>query len=175
MRDFTSPCLERLSMLSIIRDTREQMPYFDSPLFETYGVELEILTRKLHAGDYSIEGLEDKILIERKANTGELHGNIGKVKHKERFYRELEKLKEAEEAYILCEWPESNNFTFPQNSGIPLSKMKYIKMSSKYFRKLIHEIQEEFPTITFIYCKNRYDAEKQAFKLLKKVYAKYGV
>lgn len=45
----------------VIVDTREQFPY----LFEDY-LDAQVTTRKLDTGDYSIEGFENIITIERK-------------------------------------------------------------------------------------------------------------
>ena len=63
---------------TIVVDTREQ-----KPLWTKYAV-----VKKLDVGDYSIEGYEDKISIERKS-LADLFGTLGKG-HK-RFKKELEK------------------------------------------------------------------------------------
>lgn len=151
----------------INRDTREQLG-FD---FFTQGVKVE--DTALSAGDYTIFGLEKYIAIERKASTGELSGNLGKIKMRERFYRELEKLDTIQEAYIVCEFPESYLYTFPENSGIPRSKRKFMKMSSKYLRKLIHEVEDNFK-VEFIYCDDRNHAEQVTYGLLEAAWNKYG-
>lgn len=148
-------------------DTREQLG------FDFFAQGAEIVDVTLGAGDYTIEGLEEYIAIERKASTGELSGNLGKVKMRERFYRELEKLNTIQEAYIVCEFPQSFLYTFPENSGIPKSKRKFIKMSGKYLRKLIHEIEDNFD-VQFIYCDNRAHAEQVTYDLLEKAWKKYG-
>ena len=63
---------------TIITDTREQNPLWTK----------NIINKKLDVGDYSIEGYEDKIAIERKS-PGDLFGTLGKG-HK-RFKKELER------------------------------------------------------------------------------------
>lgn len=71
--------------LTVIVDTREQTPW-------TFEGQRDIITKraKLDAGDYSIEGLERRISIERKS----LHDWIGTVLgDRGRFYRELELLR----------------------------------------------------------------------------------
>ena len=97
--------------MKIIRDTREQQGF-------QFFAQAEIIEQALDAGDYTIEGLEDFIRIERKASTGELYHNLAKKTMKARFHREMQKLDTIHNAYIVCEFPESYLYTFPENSGI---------------------------------------------------------
>ena len=62
---------------------------------------MEIKT--LDAGDYSIVGAEDLVRIERKAGFSELFGNMIPVVNKERFEREMEKLRLVKHKWILIE------------------------------------------------------------------------
>lgn len=81
-------------MLEIITDTREQCPY----LFTGYPVKNTRGT--LNAGDYSIPGFTDLITVERK----ELGDLLGCLTHdRERFTRELERLRGYETAALLIE------------------------------------------------------------------------
>lgn len=81
----------------LIVDTREKTPwdFDDDEAFE------EVVYRKLDAGDYSIQGLEDVIVIERKASVDELFNNF--TKNKERIYAEFERLKDHPFKVILIE------------------------------------------------------------------------
>ena len=84
--------------MRIIVDTREQTPY----LFNGFPVEVERGT--LNAGDYSITGFQDEIAIERK----ELGDLLGCLTHdRDRFTRELEKLRGYQSAALLVESPFS--------------------------------------------------------------------
>jgi DNA excision repair protein ERCC-4 len=150
--------------VNIIIDTREQKP-FDMTTASFAGAEFEIVRQKLDCGDYSVEGFEDKIVVERKATPAELYGNLATEKMRERFYREMEKLSKVEEAYILCEFAESCLYTFPKNSGIPIKKQKYLRVGAKYFRKLVYEVAEKF-NVEYIFCDNRMEAELKTFELL---------
>lgn len=78
-------------MLRIISDSREQEPYtFSTPT----------IRRKLEAGDYSIEGFEDSVAVERKT----LEDFVSTViRNRKRFYRELQRLEEYEAACIVVE------------------------------------------------------------------------
>ena len=56
---------------SVIVDSREQIPFeFTSSKIGN------IINRKLNTGDYSIEGLEETLCIERKATVNEFYNNI---------------------------------------------------------------------------------------------------
>ena len=151
--------------MKIIRDTREQQGI-------EFFAQAEILEQALDAGDYTIEGLESFIRIERKASTGELYHNLAKKTMKERFHREMEKLDTIQNAYIVCEFPEFYLYTFPENSGIPKSKRKYMKISSKYFRKLIYEIEDNYD-VKIIYCADKDHAEQITFDLLQEAWNEF--
>ena len=84
--------------MQIIRDTREQTPY----LFNAYPV--TVIPGTLNAGDYSIPGFTDTGAIERK----ELGDLLGCLTHdRERFTRELERLRGYQSAALLIEAPFS--------------------------------------------------------------------
>jgi ERCC4-type nuclease len=70
---------------TIIIDTREKAPWD----FEGDDRFESVLYQKLHAGDYSIQGMEEIIIIERKATADELFTNF--TKNKERILAEFER------------------------------------------------------------------------------------
>lgn len=78
----------------IVVDTREQ---------EAYSFDLErvaVVRRALPAGDYSLEGLEDRVAVERKT----LDDFVATViRGRKRFHRELLRLREYEAACIVVE------------------------------------------------------------------------
>jgi len=85
---------ENLEKLIIIIDTREQEPYeFDE---ETVEVKRQALT----AGDYSLDGLEDQVCIERKSLPDYVQSVI---KQRDRFLREVKKLTEIPHCCIVVE------------------------------------------------------------------------
>ena len=79
---------------TIIVDTREQEPYsFDPRLAAS-------VRRALPAGDYSVAGLEDAVVVERKA----LDDFVSTVIHsRERFRKELRKLAAYRASCIVVE------------------------------------------------------------------------
>jgi len=80
--------------VTIVVDTREQEPYAFDP-------ERVIVTRKaLPAGDYSIEGCEDSVAVERKT----LEDFVSTViRSRKRFKKELQRLAGYESACIVVE------------------------------------------------------------------------
>jgi len=82
--------------MQIITDTREQTPY----TFSRYPV--EVIPGTLTAGDYSLPGFTDEVAIERK----ELSDLLGCLTHdRDRFTRELERLRGYSSAALLIEAP----------------------------------------------------------------------
>jgi len=75
----------------IVIDTREQAPWgFDCPT----------VRRKLDAGDYSVDGLEGAVAVERKS----LKDFVSTVFHSfKRFHREMERLATYEAACVVVE------------------------------------------------------------------------
>jgi len=84
--------------MKIIVDSREKNPLY----FRKSSTLESVIVRKLNAGDYSIEGYEHLIAIERKSPS-DLFGTLGKG-HK-RFKRELERAFNYEYFAILIEAP----------------------------------------------------------------------
>ncbi len=78
----------------ILIDNREQLPYF----FKGYPVEVK--TCHLKTGDYSIEGYEAKITVERKSKQ-DLYMSLGR--ERDRFEAEFQRLREFEYAALVIE------------------------------------------------------------------------
>ena len=112
--------------MKIYIDTREKTPW-DFSIYNN--IEVESLV--LDVGDYYIEHLPD-LVIERKKSTGEIATNLGQ-KWKQ-FEIELKKMKDYENAYIICEFPMSYLDVFPENSGIPEYKLKYVRMNANFMK-----------------------------------------
>ncbi|MEN6521136.1 MAG: ERCC4 domain-containing protein [Armatimonadota bacterium] len=78
----------------VVVDTREKEPYAFDP------ARVEVVRRAIPAGDYSLSGLESSFAIERKS----LEDFVGTViRGRERFRRELLKLRECDFACVVIE------------------------------------------------------------------------
>ena len=94
---------------TIIIDTREQRPLSFESLHIRGVAKLDTVVHKLDVGDYSIQGLEDKVFIERKS-VQDLYGTL--FQGRERFERELERAREHKYKYLVI---ESTPFGFAQH------------------------------------------------------------
>lgn len=83
--------------MKVLIDTREQRPF----TFENYDVVTASTT--LVAGDYSVQGFEDCVAVERK-ELGDLV-NCLMGKNRDRFEKELQKLRYYELATVVVESP----------------------------------------------------------------------
>ena len=81
--------MPKIQPFKIIKDTREQEGYTFEPSSSRYHKCEGMVVRKLDTGDYSLEGLEDKVCIERKASVVEFANNIGH--DAVRFAKEIER------------------------------------------------------------------------------------
>lgn len=83
-----------MNRVTVVVDTREQEPYtFESGC-------TEVVRRALPAGDYSVEGHEDSVAVERKT----LEDFVSTViRSRKRFTRELRRLCEYDAACVVVE------------------------------------------------------------------------
>jgi ERCC4-type nuclease len=95
---------------AIIIDSREQSPYsFSGFVSDAKDKRLPLIVRTkiegLKTGDYSIEGHESEVTVERKSLV-DLYGTIGGGR--DRFERELERMAEIPIAHVVIEasWPQ---------------------------------------------------------------------
>lgn len=134
-------------MFKIIIDTREQHPFS----FEGYPV--EIIPGTLNAGDYSIPGFTDRVAVERKS-LADLIGCLSSGR--ERFIRELERLRGYESAAVVV---ESGFYELAagryRSSMSPASAVQSIVSMMQKYR------------MPFFFAGTRPDAERFAFDFLR--------
>ncbi len=92
----------------------------------------------LDAADYAIKGHENLIRIERKMGLRELFGNYTPVENKERFVREMEKLREVKYKYLVIE----SNLGLDIMS-LSVQQFKYPVPASKVI-EWIYDLQQEY-------------------------------
>lgn len=120
---------KKLPEITIVTDTREQKPWtFDEEEKQPGKVRIAgNVVECLDAGDYSIKGLEHLVRIERKMGFRELFGNMSPTEHRDRFEREMEKLRTIPFKYLLIESNLSHDIlalSVPQyQSGPPASRV----------------------------------------------------
>lgn len=107
----------------------------------------------LATGDYSIEGREHEIAIERKGSILEFANNIF-TKDFIRFEKELERLAIMKHAYIVLCFTLDDIEKYPYSAKIPFYIKKKIKIRGKFFLKRFAELMEKYPTIHFVLAGN---------------------
>lgn len=146
----------------IKQDTREKQPW----TFDWYDGVQEIRRCTVKVGDYTLEGFEEIVAIERKRSTGELSINFGRKR--KQFLAEMERMRNYRWKYVICEFPEENLENFPENSGIPKRDWKYLRMNGGYIRRTIHELSEEYG-VAFLFCQNPFEAQDEVIKIFQEV------
>lgn len=129
-------------------------------------------TANLIWGDYSIEGLEDRFTIERKASAAEWHTNICS-KDFDRFKKELEALCNYDNPFIVLEFSWNDILKFPWNTKLPMSVKRKIGNRSGYLLRRTLEIMTEYP-IPIIVAGSEENARTIMISLFKRIWAKYN-
>lgn len=157
---------------TVIKDTREQDGYTFEPFDGRYTSCKGMVVRKLDTGDYSLEGLEDKLCIERKGRISELAVNLGK--DKARFMREIERMKDFPYKFLILEFSLEDLMKFPVDSDIPEEKWKSMKITNKYILKMLVEFQL-YDGIHVIFCGSKKNAKFVINSILKRVNEFYSI
>lgn len=141
---------------NIIVDTREQKPWAFA--------ECNTVRKKLDTGDYSIEGLENFLCIERKHSVSEIANNISE----QRFRDELERMSNYLYKFILLEFSLQDVLDYPKGSSVPPKMWSKIKIRPLYILKYLTELQIK-DNIHVIFCDHPAAAEQMAFSIIKRV------
>lgn len=145
------------SDFTIIIDTREQKPWEFSEHVTAHN--------KLDAGDYSIQGLEDIIAIERKRNVAEFANNITES----RYIDWINRLKLIKYPFLLLEFDLNDVMDYPIGSTIPKRLWSKIKISPNYIIRQLLDLQIDHK-INVIFCGSSCNAEKIALSILRRIH-----
>lgn len=143
--------------ITVIIDTREQQPWS----FDHYAV----AHKKLDTGDYSIEGLEHKLAVERKKSVNEIANNVTES----RFKDVLTRLSSFEYAFILLEFNINSVLDYPVGSNLPKRMWDKVKISPAFLVKNILDWQIKH-NIHVIFCGSSDNATTIAESIFKRVY-----
>ena len=138
------------SLPCLLIDTREQTPF----LFDGY----ETRVATLKTGDYSLEGFDDRVAVERKSKE-DAYGCVGSGR--KRFVACLERLAELDRAAIVIERSLVDFATPPPRTRVDqrMAIGSYISWSCKY-------------RIPVFWCDSRLHAERVTVRFLA-AYVKY--
>lgn len=142
----------------VLKDRREQLGWDFKPGSSCAGTELATLK----TGDYTLRGYESVFAIERKMSTGELSQNITEA----RFEAELERLEGFAHPFVVCEFTMEDLCSFPNNSGIPKSRWRFLRITPQFLLKRFLDFQMKYKT-KFILAGHR--GEEVARSLFKRI------
>jgi hypothetical protein len=142
---------------TIIIDTREQQPWNFNDYTKAH--------KKLDTGDYSIEGLEHILTIERKKSSSEFATNIVESRFKDVVMR----LSQFKYSFLLLEFDLEDLLIYPEGSTVPKRMWDKVKITPSFLIKNILELQLNH-NIKVIFCGSASNAEKIAEFIFKKIH-----
>ena len=146
---------------SVIVDSREQSPWmfrnFKADARQNYlPLVVRTVTKGIKSGDYSIEGFEDRVAVERKS-LQDLYGTLSQGR--ERFERELARLNEMEVAAVVIEAGWRTIIENPPEQS---------KLSPKTVFRSINAWEQEFRNVHWHPMWSRDMAERKCFRILER-------
>lgn len=148
---------------TIIRDTREKPNH--GWWFDEDDMCAGTIARKVDVGDYSIDGLEKIISIERKESVTELANNVVQ----DRFKKQLAKMSNFKYPFLLLEFHWDEIAGYPWNTDLPMKVKQKIRLYPSAIYGTLLSAQMKYG-IHVIPCGDQVSAEKTAYKILRKVY-----
>ena len=145
----------------VIKDTREKRGWY----FRADGECLGYIEHKLNTGDYSVEGYEDKISIERKGSIDEFANNVKQP----RFFRELERLNKIEHAYLVLEFGMFDLLKYPETSKLNPKQKALLRINAGYLFKQLMKIYNDYPNIKIVFCGGKIHAFLFTQKLFESI------
>jgi ERCC4-type nuclease len=126
-----------MAKYTILRDTREKegKGWTFSPSTNCAGTEI----RKLDTGDYTIEGAEDLLCIERKGAISEFARNITQ----KRFDKELLRMQEFKYPFLLLEFGMPDVMLFPEGAMPKYLQVK-CRIGGRFILRKIIEYQIQY-------------------------------
>ena len=122
---------------TVIVDTREQQPW----TLKYHSTAIQ----KLDTGDYSVQGYEDLICIERKHSISEFVSNMSE----KRFLDVLNRMTKYKYSYIVMEFNFDDVLNFPIGSDIP----KKCGIVSKFHQHTLRNTLRKFTlSTTYTFC-----------------------
>ena len=147
----------------LIRDSREKpthgYDWGETDIFS--GTKIDTIKY----GDYSIDGYEEIIFIERKCSVAEIAKNITE----KRFTNLLNRAIKRKYKFLICEFSFSDICTYPIGSDIPKRLWKKIRVKPEFIQSSIVKIAVEYG-VQVLFCDDKIKAEEVCYSILKKIY-----
>lgn len=159
----TTPCSyprPKAVKYTVLRDTREKNG--NGWVFAPSTACLGTHTCTLKTGDYTLEGFETTLCVERKGSLREFATNL----FQKRFENELIRMADYEVAIVILEFDMEAITRWPEGSGIPKYKWKRLKLRSASIMKRFWELSLKYPYVHFIFA--GYEGKEAASSLFKR-------
>ncbi len=147
---------------TIIVDSREQMPFDFDGITGRNGESIIVpsIVRGLSSGDYSIQGFEASVAVERKSLT-DLYGSV--THGRDRFEREIERLNDFEAAFVVIEagWQD---ILFPAEFDPSWEN----RTEPRSVEGTIVAWSIRYPKVHWWPCGSRNGAQQRTFSILKR-------
>ena len=127
---------------TLIIDTREKQP-LEITCGKLYD---NIIREKLDTGDYSIDGLQDVLCVERKGGVVEFAQNV----IQDRFVRELDRMNHKY-SFVVLEFTLEELLRYPKDCGIPPKIIKKVRYNGKFVLSKLVNFQLTYPHIHFVF------------------------
>ena len=149
-------------------DQREKKPWFTG-LNQTHSKKTSIRYARNETADYTIEGGENEIAIERKSlidmlGTLSLAKDDAGNRKRDRFEREIGRMQGIRQSYIVVEAPLERILQCGQALKGQISKILLLR--------IIIRLKRKYPRTRWFFAANREQAEQISFTLLWKAYQK---
>ena len=156
----------------VIKDTREQKGWIFHKGDACGGMKHE----GLKTGDYTLEGFEDVVCIERKKSVEEIANNCGKKK--KQFDAEILRMQEYTFKYIICEFSMSDIIDYPRSifseymwhtqEDFCAKEIANRKITGKYLLRTLMEYQAWYG-VHVLFCDNATNAQKVTESIFKRL------
>jgi hypothetical protein len=147
---------------TILKDTREK----DGWNFIKTAYCNGMVSATLKTGDYTVEGYENIICVERKKSPEEVAMNVGKKKVQ--FNNEIARMADFKHSFIICEFSVPDLLGFPGNSKIPRALKSRMRMKGDYILKCLLEYTLK-NNVHLLFCDNPKSAQTVALSLFKRI------
>jgi ERCC4-type nuclease len=153
---------------TVIKDTREQDGYY----FSAFNTCAGMIEHKLDTGDYTIQGLEDKVCVERKGCVEELAVNLGQKKYA--FLNEIDRMKIFPHKFLILEFSLEDLLKFPDETRIPIKNKASLKITGKYMIKCLMEFAL-YNNVQVLFCGDKHNAFLAVSSLFKRINEMYTI
>lgn len=145
---------------TILVDTREQTPW----VFRRGRGCLGTKTATLKTADYTLEGLEGHIALERKKSVTEVATNL----FEDRFERELVRLASFPVARVVCDFPFSDVVDYPRVPAVPPFLRRRVRLTGAALVKRLNELWLEHP-VPWVFTGSPRCSQLYALSLFKRI------